>query len=125
MGPASHPAAGQFSDLKGAANAVGPNASIDSGREIRHLQMFNQAKAAHKRAKTRDLLTETGLKRIYAQRSFWMLAAQLIAMNAVFFYVGLAWLRFSDYVLHLYMAGALAECFGVILVITRYLFSKH
>ena len=43
-------------------------------------------------------------------------------MNIVFFGVGLEWLKFEEWSLNLYMAGTLAEVFGVILVITKNLF---
>lgn len=46
-------------------------------------------------------------------------------MNAIFVATGIGCLRFQDPThLNLFMGGTLAEVFGVVLVITRYLFSK-
>ncbi len=45
-------------------------------------------------------------------------------MNIVFICVGANYLNYEDYALHLYMGGTLAEVFGIVLVITKYLFAK-
>lgn len=46
-------------------------------------------------------------------------------MNAVFIGVGIGCISYDEpSYLNLYMGGTLAEVFGVVLVITRYLFSK-
>lgn len=76
-------------------------------------------------AKVDDQKTDTRLKELYAKRFIWILAAQLVVMNSVFILVGLDILSFKEpSYLNLFMGGTLAEVFGVVLVITRYLFSK-
>lgn len=45
-------------------------------------------------------------------------------MNAIMVFYGLGYLEFSDYLMHVYMTGTLAEIFGLVLVITRNLFPK-
>lgn len=76
------------------------------------------------RAHTADLKQDTSLKRLYANWFVGILAGQLLVMNCVFVAVGIGCLKFSEPVLQMYMAGTLAEVFGVVYVITRYLFSK-
>jgi hypothetical protein len=71
-----------------------------------------------------DKATDTALKSLYAKVMLWILAAQLLTLNAVFIAAGLRCLAFDGSTLKLYMGGTLAEVFGVILVITKYLFPK-
>lgn len=73
-----------------------------------------------------DKITDTGLKKIYAYSMIVILAAQLIIMNIVFVLVGVGILKYNDPAhLKMFMGGTLAEVFGIVLVITRYLFSKN
>jgi len=81
--------------------------------------------ADHKKAQTDDLKLTIQLKEFYAKGFIWILVGQLVVMNAIFVCVGFHVLVFTDYVLHLYMGGTLAEVFGIVLVITRYLFPKR
>lgn len=76
----------------------------------------------HKRAVTNDLKTDTNLKKIYATWFIGILIGQLLIMNAIFVAVGYGCLTFESGVLKLYMGGTLAEVFGIVIVITRYLF---
>ncbi len=78
-----------------------------------------------KQAETDDLKTDTRLKKHYARWFIGILIVQLAVMNLIFVCVGLDKLKFTDYVLHLYMGGTLAEVFGIVYVITRYLFPKR
>jgi hypothetical protein len=76
-------------------------------------------------AKVKDQLADTELKKRYANWFIWILIGQLVAMNAIFIATGIDYLHFQDPThLNLFMGGTLAEVFGVVLVITRYLFSK-
>lgn len=73
-----------------------------------------------------DRATDTELKRLYAERFIWILIGQLAVMNMVFIAVGLGALKFEhESYLNLFMGGTLAEVFGVVLVITKYLFSRR
>jgi len=76
-------------------------------------------------ARVDDQRTDTKLKKLYAKWFIIILAAQLLAMNVIFVFVGLDRLQFKEPThLNLFMGGTLAEVFGVVFVITRYLFSK-
>lgn len=80
---------------------------------------------AHKKAKTKDLKGDTKLKKIFAWSFICILVGQLLVMNAVFVLVGAKVLSFEQFALNLYMSGTLAEVFGVVLIMARYLFSKR
>ncbi|EAQ4377918.1 hypothetical protein R5S71_003810 [Salmonella enterica] len=80
---------------------------------------------AHLRAKTRDLEADTELKKTFATSFIRVLKIQLILMNIIFVFIGFKWLEFGDLVVNLFMTGTLAEVFGIVMVMTRYLFSKH
>jgi hypothetical protein len=98
-------------DLPAPASAAKDIASLDPAVE-------------RERAHNDDLRQDTKLKRLYAYWFIGILAVQLLLMNGVFVAVGIGCLKFSEPVLQMYMAGTLAEVFGVVYVITRYLFSK-
>jgi hypothetical protein len=93
--------------------------AVPSASPIQNLNMAREA------AITDDLRADTALKKIYASRFIWILMGQLAMMNLILLLVGVGCLQFSDHVLPLYMGGTLAEVFGVVLVITRYLFPKR
>ncbi|MGH8551886.1 MAG: hypothetical protein ACRERS_01175, partial [Methylococcales bacterium] len=71
-----------------------------------------------------DKRTDTELKRLYAKWFIGILIAQLLAMNLIVMVVGLDWLKYNESVINLFMGGTLGEVFGVVFVITKYLFSK-
>lgn len=72
-----------------------------------------------------DQLADTELKKRYANWFIGILIGQLLVMNLIFIAAGINWLHFEDPThLNLFMGGTLAEVFGVVMVITRYLFSK-
>ncbi len=90
----------------------------DQATELTQLDPLTQAKVD-------DQVADTGLKKRYANWFIWILIGQLTAMNAIFIATGIDYLHFQDPThLNLFMGGTLAEVFGVVLVITRYLFSK-
>jgi hypothetical protein len=70
-----------------------------------------------------DRISDRALKRTYAFRFIWILVAQLVVMNLIFIGTGLGWFNFNEWALNLYMTGTLAEVFGVVMVITKNLFS--
>ena len=76
-----------------------------------------------KEAQIKDQTTDTGLKKLYAWSFIGILIGQLLSMNIIFIAVGLDYLKFNDpWYLKLFMSGTLAEVFGIVFVITRYLF---
>lgn len=79
---------------------------------------------AHQQAAIDDKRTDTELKKLYAYRFIWILIGQLLAMNLIFVAIGFGFLKYSDFVINLFMGGTLAEVFGIVLVITKYLFSR-
>ena len=76
------------------------------------------------RAAVNDQETDTELKKVYAYRFIWILIGQLVVLNLVFIAIGLGYLKYSDFVINLFLGGTLLEVFGVVLVITKYLFSR-
>jgi hypothetical protein len=105
------------------------NQTIDSAKLI---QQIKQALAtSDKTQKTNplvkqdidDRISDRALKRTYAFRFIWILVAQLVVMNFIFIGTGVGWFNFSEWALNLYMTGTLAEVFGVVMVITKNLFS--
>lgn len=72
--------------------------------------------------KIADAQHDRGLKGLYAKGVITILAVQLLIMNAVFIATGVGCLHFEKWTLDLYMAGTLAEVFGIVLVITKNLF---
>ncbi|EEW2051179.1 hypothetical protein HEM55_023625 [Escherichia coli] len=71
-----------------------------------------------------DFESEIKLKRTYGIWLLLILAVQLAVMNVVFIVVGLNKLAFEALTLQLYMGGTLTEVFGLVLVITKYLFNR-
>ncbi|HFF9409323.1 TPA: hypothetical protein ACGFB9_002913 [Escherichia coli] len=71
-----------------------------------------------------DFESEIKLKRTYGIWLLFILAVQLVVMNIVFIVVGLNKLAFEALTLQLYMGGTLTEVFGLVLVITKYLFNR-
>ena len=75
------------------------------------------------------LMPEKEVRRLnnagYAPVMIGILIGQLLVMNGIFVLIGAKLLHFSDFVINLFMGGTLAEVFGIVLVMARYLFSKH
>lgn len=80
---------------------------------------------AQKHIENENLKTDIQLKRTYACQFKWILIVQLAVMNLIFFLIGCNVLEFSDLTIQIYMVGTLGEVFGVVLIMCRYLFSKH
>lgn len=72
-----------------------------------------------------DFEAEIALKKSYGKWFLIILAVQLGIMNGVFISVGFEWLKFDPLTLQLYMGGTLTEVFGLVLVVTKYLFKKR
>lgn len=90
-----------------------------SPKEVKELDPVQQAEVD-------DRTTDTRLKRLYAYWFIGILIGQLFVMNLVFILAGVDVLKYEHPTyLNLYMGGTLAEVFGVVLVITRYLFSRR
>lgn len=95
-------------------------AGAQAGTPLRSLDEERQ------RAAIDDQRADTTLKVLYAKRFIWILVGQLALLNAVFIGVGLGCLHFSEPMhLNLFMGGTLAEVFGAVFVITKYLFHKR
>ncbi|WP_213322418.1 hypothetical protein [Klebsiella aerogenes] len=77
-----------------------------------------------KQLNNRDFKAEIKLKKSYGKWFLIILAVQLAVMNLVFIADGLKWLNFEALTLQLYMGGTLTEVFGLVLVVTKYLFKR-
>lgn len=71
-----------------------------------------------------DFEAEIKLKKTYGIWFLFILAFQLLIMNGVFIATGVGRLKFTDLTLQLYMGGTLTEVFGLVLVVTKYLFKR-
>lgn len=113
------PIAQPTASLEGLAKRL--RLALENKNEVHELKKLDPEIAA----RINDQITDTGLKKLYAYWFIGVLIAQLFVMNGIFIAVGLSWLNFQDSThLNLFMGGTLAEVFGIVLVITRYLFSK-
>ena len=92
-------------------------AEKDPNSEIPSLNPVEQADLDDKK-------TDTSLKKLYAYWFIGILIGQLVILNAVFVCIGIGLLKYSDFVINLFLGGTLLEVFGVVLVITKYLFSR-
>ncbi|EHW2011075.1 hypothetical protein K3C01_003407 [Salmonella enterica subsp. enterica serovar Kentucky] len=68
---------------------------------------------------------EIDLKKTYGKSFLCILAVQLLIMNMVFVADGFQWVFIDDTTLRIYMAGTLTEVFGLVLVVTKYLFKRR
>lgn len=71
-----------------------------------------------------DRRSDRGLKKLYACCFIVILVLQLLFMNVIFCLAGAGVLTFDANSLRIFMAGTLAEVFGVVFVITKNLFPK-
>ena len=72
--------------------------------------------------KFKDSETDRDLRKKYANTLIWILIFQLVVMNIIFCLVGVGRLSYEEWSLNLYMGGTLAEVFGCVFLILRYLF---
>lgn len=75
--------------------------------------------------KNDDFEADIDLKKKYAKWLIGVMIVQLLIMNLVFALVGFKMMEYNDFILHLYISGTLLELFGLVLVITKYLFKKQ
>lgn len=113
--------------LKQAAKQARGEPATQTSPKVTPLSYLNaeDPTKAHQRAKTKDLKTDTKLKKLFATWFIGILIGQLLVMNGIFVCIGAGWLKFSDFVINLFMGGTLAEVFGIVLIMAKYLFSKH
>lgn len=89
-------------------------------KEVNHLAPERQ------RLNNVDFEAEIKLKKSYGKWFLIILACQLLIMNGVFILVGWSKLSFKDdLTLQLYMGGTMTEVFGLVLVVTKYLFKRR
>ncbi len=108
------------SSIKASVNTIlsgGSEISI-SGRVLTSLDDVAKAQDIN------DRQVDTELRRLYAKRFIWICVGLLASMNVVFFLKGLGKVHYEEGDLQLFVAGTLGEVFGIVLVITKYLFSK-
>lgn len=108
------------SSIKASVNTIlsgGSEISI-SGRVLTSLDDVAKAQDIN------DRQVDTELRRLYAERFIWICVGLLASMNVVFFLKGFGKVHYVEGDLQLFVAGTLGEVFGIVLVITKYLFSK-
>jgi hypothetical protein len=87
-------------------------------------KQVNALDTERQRLNNRDFEEEIKLKKYYGKWFLVILACQLLVMNGVFILDGWKVLSFEDVTLRLYMGGTLTEVFGLVLVVTKYLFKR-
>ncbi len=97
----------------------------------KNFQRVDEIETQRKREEIRTLTAENdskeadnSLKKQYGVWLIIILAIQLAVMNIIFVLVGLGCLQFEESVLQLFIAGTLTEVFGLVAVVTHYLFKK-
>lgn len=75
-----------------------------------------------RRLENESIRVDVELKRDYGKKMYKILVGQISVMNFIFIMVGFGAFDFSDEALNLYVGGTLAEIFGLVFVIVRYLF---
>jgi hypothetical protein len=108
------------SSIKASLNSIlsGSSELPSSGRVLTSLDDVAKAQDIN------DKQVDTELKRLYAKRFIWICVGLLASMNAVFFLKGFGKVQYEEGDLQLFVAGTLGEVFGIVLVITKYLFSR-
>ncbi|HDS5126335.1 TPA: hypothetical protein QHW48_003044 [Escherichia coli] len=94
--------------------------------EFTSVKQVNSLDTEHERKQlnNKDFEAEIALKKRYVKWFLIILAFQLLIMNGVFIADGAGKLEFEDLTLQLYMGGTLTEVFGLVLVVTKYLFKR-
>ncbi|MCI9500194.1 MAG: hypothetical protein HFE69_21425 [Enterobacter hormaechei subsp. steigerwaltii] len=108
--------------LKRRSDAVSVNGEKTS--PIAAAIQVNSLDTERQRLNNRDYEEEIKLKKSYGKWFLIILACQLLVMNGVFILDGWKVLSFEDLTLQLYMGGTLTEVFGLVLVVTKYLFKR-
>ena len=93
-------------------------ASLDQSPDSR----LEDLDVSRKRVEIDGLEDLRSLRKQYAKQFFWMLAAQLMALNLIFILAGCGMLSFSGYTLQTFILGTLVQIVSVILVIAKHLF---
>ncbi|MGN5969558.1 hypothetical protein [Klebsiella oxytoca] len=97
-----------------------PSVMIATAKQVSSLDPEQHRKQLN----NRDLKAEIKLKKSYGKWFLIILAVQLAVMNGVFILDGAKKLDFEPLTLQLYMGGTLTEVFGLVLVVTKYLFKR-
>lgn len=120
--------------LDGESEAEGNDSAAAGGEESceselpaqSHLRQVGALDPERRRLNNADFEAEINLKKSYGKWFLIILACQLLIMNGVFVAVGLDKLSFKDNLtLQLYMGGTMTEVFGLVLVVTKYLFKRR
>ena len=70
-----------------------------------------------------DRKQDRKLRKSYANKWFWVVLSQLLVVNVVFAIMAVR-SGLDSWTLRIFLGATLAECFGVIVIITRYLFPR-
>ncbi|MDR2152035.1 MAG: hypothetical protein LBO72_04370 [Helicobacteraceae bacterium] len=102
------------------------NDTIESARNASNLEIDDDPTLEEdtERALLRSLKIDVSLKETFAKHFRIACLIQLVIVNAIFFAYGVGWLDYSDQAISVFVAATLAEIFGIVLIMTKYLFSK-
>lgn len=103
-----------------------PSADKETSAGDKPLKEVDALDPEHKRLQNEDFEAEIALKKSYGKWFLIILSVQLLIMNGVFISVGFMKLFYPDNLtLQLYMAGTMTEVFGLVFVVTKYLFKRR
>lgn len=74
--------------------------------------------------KVEDHKIDRELRKTYATWYIWILIGQLVLFNILIFLYGFKKITFDEVTLRVFTCATLSEIFGIVLVITKYLFSR-
>lgn len=103
-----------------------PDSELSEGERAAALEAATESPVSieHLRGeRIRDLREARSLRKWYARWFLGILAGQLIAVYLLFVLVGSEVLEIAPRTLEILIGGTLAETFGIVFVIVRYLFS--
>lgn len=99
------------------------NAIRESEKPLKEVDALDPV---YRSLQNKDFEAEIALKKSYGKWFLIILSVQLLIMNGVFISVGWFELFYPDNLtLQLYMAGTMTEVFGLVFVVTKYLFKKR
>lgn len=111
----------QLSEDEGRSESQDTLPALSSTTAARQVEALDPER---RKLDNKDFEAEIDLKKTYGICFLIILACQLLIMNGVFIFDGIGLLKFKDLTLQLYMGGTLTEVFGLVLVVTKYLFKR-
>ncbi len=112
--------------------SVGAEPKLHSNSELSIDDRVKLAKQNNENTRTNTILTlwkeqqdaERNLRRKYANYFIWILAVQLLIINAIFVLIGYKILHYEQWTANLFIVSVFGEIVGIVLIIVKYLFTS-